>query len=121
VQAADESVRFAVLTAYLTAYSGHSVTCQDALWHERVTPPNTSDTPWHALTRPGKEGQSPLNPKVQGSIPCASTNMLCLRYIRAPHVVVRLLHCVTFAAFDSFVCSCAGTPSVAHCAEVPRS
>jgi hypothetical protein len=28
-----------------------------------------------ALTLPGKEGQSPLNPKVQGSIPCASTNI----------------------------------------------
>jgi hypothetical protein len=29
--------------------------------------------------------------------------MLCLCYIRALHVVVGLLHCVTFAAFDSFV------------------
>ena len=32
---------------------------------------------WHVLTLPGKEGQSPLNPKVQGSTPCASTIMLC--------------------------------------------
>jgi hypothetical protein len=31
----------------------------------------------HALTRPGKEGQSPVNPKVQGSIPCASTIFVC--------------------------------------------
>jgi hypothetical protein len=47
----------------------------DALWHERVRPPNTEDTLWHVLTLPGKEGQSPLNPKVQGSTPCASTIM----------------------------------------------
>jgi hypothetical protein len=60
------------LTAYLTAYSGHSVTRQDALWHERVGVPNTRGTPCHVLTLRGKEGQSPLNPKVQGSIPCAS-------------------------------------------------
>jgi hypothetical protein len=50
-----------------------------------------------------------LNPKVQGSIPCASTNMLCLRVPYDLHVVVDLLRCVTFAAFDSF----AGTPNVA--------
>src|SRR5665213_1094143 len=40
----------------------------------------------HDLTRPdapGKEGQSPLNPKVQGSIPCANTTMLCLRHLTA--------------------------------------
>jgi hypothetical protein len=61
------------VTAYLTAYPGRSVARQDALWHEGVIVPNTRGTPWHVLTLPGKEGQSPLNPKVQGSIPCAST------------------------------------------------
>jgi hypothetical protein len=33
-----------------------------------------------SLARPVKEGQSPLNPKVQGSTPCASTNTLCPRF-----------------------------------------
>jgi hypothetical protein len=47
--------------------------------------------------------QGTLNPKVQGSIPCASTNMLCLRSPKDLYVVVGLLQCVTFAAFDSFV------------------
>ena len=52
---------------------------------------------------------------VQGSIPCASTNMLHEhQYVvpastRALHVVVSLPHYVTFAAFDSF----ARTASVA--------
>jgi hypothetical protein len=32
-----------------------------------------------------------------------STNMLCLRIPCALHVVVGLPHCVTFAAFDSFI------------------
>jgi hypothetical protein len=49
------------------------VTRQDAPWHKRVSAPNTCDTPGHVLTRRGKKGQSPLNPKVQGSTPCAST------------------------------------------------
>ena len=44
-----------------------------------------------------------LNPKVQGSIPCASTKMLCLRRPCELYVVVGLPQCVTFAAFDSFV------------------
>jgi hypothetical protein len=44
------------------------------------------DASWHSLTLPGKEGQSPLNPKVQGSIPCASTNMLCLLPFTHLHV-----------------------------------
>ena len=48
---------------------------QDALWHGRVRPANTSGTSLRFLTLPGKEGQSPLNPKVQGSTPCASTNL----------------------------------------------
>ena len=47
--------------------------------------------------------QGTLNPKVQGSIPCASTNMWCLRRLYILHVVGTLLQCVTFAAFDSFV------------------
>src|ERR1700730_2542765 len=65
------------LTAYVTAYAGHSVSRQDTLWHERVRPPNTGSTSWDVLTLHGTEGQSPLNPKVQGSTPCASTIMLC--------------------------------------------
>jgi hypothetical protein len=44
-----------------------------------------------------------LNPKVQGSIPCASINMLCLRSPHELYVVVGLPQCVIFAAFDSFV------------------
>jgi hypothetical protein len=47
--------------------------------------------------------QGTLNPKVQGSIPCASTNMWCLRLLDILHIVGTLLQCVTFAAFDSFV------------------
>jgi hypothetical protein len=54
------------------------VTCQDALWHERVRPPNTRDTSCHFLALPDKDGQSPLDPKVQGSTPCASTIKLVL-------------------------------------------
>ena len=32
-------------TACLTAYAGHSVARQDALWHERVRPANTCGAP----------------------------------------------------------------------------
>ena len=52
--------------------------------------------------------QGTLNPKVQGSIPCASTNMVCLRSPRDLYVVVSLPQFVIFAAFDSF----AGTGSI---------
>ena len=47
--------------------------------------------------------QGTLNPKVQGSIPCASTNMLCLRRAYGLHVVAGLAHCVMFEAFDSLI------------------
>jgi hypothetical protein len=40
------------------------VTRLDALWHERV---KTAEYVRHALTRPDRVGQSPLNPKVQVS------------------------------------------------------
>jgi len=67
------------LTAYVTAYAGQSVARQDTLWHKRVRPLNIGGPSRPVVTRSGKTGQFPLNPKVQGSIPCASTNMLCPR------------------------------------------
>jgi hypothetical protein len=55
------------------------------------------------VRRPETICRESLNPKVQGSIPCASTNMLCLRGAYDLYVVVGLPQRVTFAAFDSFV------------------
>jgi hypothetical protein len=39
--------------------------------------PNTGETPWYALRCPETISRESLNPKVQGSIPCASTTSLC--------------------------------------------
>jgi len=44
-----------------------------------------------------------LNPKVQGSIPCASTNMLCDAHAFDLYVGVGIAQRVMFATFDSFV------------------
>jgi hypothetical protein len=41
--------------------------------------PNTGETPRHVVRCSETICRESLNPKVQGSIPCASTNMLCLR------------------------------------------
>ncbi len=59
---------------------------QDTLWHKRVRPLNIGGPSRPVVTRSGKTGQFPLNPKVQGSIPCASTNMLCPRASGLPLV-----------------------------------
>ena len=41
IPAANGCPLFRTLTAYLTAYSGQSVTHQDALWHKGVRLPNS--------------------------------------------------------------------------------
>src|SRR5207237_8422191 len=61
---------FDSLPAAVCDTPGHSVA-------QTVRPLCTRGMSWHTLTGPGKIGQSPLNPKVQGSTPCASTIMLC--------------------------------------------
>jgi len=58
----DHARSFYVIDSLYDSLSGQSETRQDALWHERVRPPKYVSQPWHVLTRPVKDGQSPLIP-----------------------------------------------------------